>query len=252
MKKIMMLLGLITVVAFVASYAQTTNEVKSVNVVGYVKITIPSNKMTMGSFNFDPINSPTQTLNGIFSNQLTAGASALAGDNIVVWDKVGLKYKTFYKHTTLGWRNKDNLAELMTNEVLNGDAFWISSHQTTNQTVTFMGQVVDIPTFTNAMPFAIGMNMFGYPFPTEMGLRATSLFSNAVKGASALAADNVIYWDTNTMSYITYFAHTTLGWRNKANLADTNFVLKPGFGYWYVRRNTTTNWNEVQPYNLSL
>lgn len=251
MKKLVMFLGVITAVACVVAYAQTTNEVKSVNVVGYIKVPVVPGKLTFGAFNFDPINSPTQTLMMIFSNQLTAGASAAAADNVMVWDPVSRKYTTFFKHTTLGWRNSTNIAIQMTNEVLNGDAFWIASHQATNQTVTFMGQVVDIPTFTNATAFVVGMNMFGYPYPVEQGLRATSLFSNAVKGASAAASDNVIYWDTNTYKYVTYFAHSTLLWRNATNFADTNFMLKPGTGYWYVRRNTATNWNETQPYNLS-
>ncbi|MFC1452783.1 hypothetical protein ACFLSJ_05500 [Verrucomicrobiota bacterium] len=241
------------VVGLVASLSLA--QVTSVNAVGIVKRNVEAQKLTFGAFNFDPVNADETAgvpLAEVLGDQLTAGNTFLRADNVIIWDIANQRYITFFKFMDGNWRNSENFGQTATNIMYNGDAFWIVSHQGADQEITFSGEVVDIPGKTNEMTFAVGLNMFGYPYPAELPLNDTGLYDAANKGTTFLTGDNVIVWDQANQQYVTYFAFLgTADWRNKDNMGQSgDFPLGLGTGYWYVRRNTIGTWAETQPYVL--
>jgi len=243
--------GIAVVVMLLAVGALAQSEVKSVNAVGYVKVTLPGNKLTMCAFNFDPVNGTNGVpLADVLGDQLVGGGSVGDSDNVIVWSRSLLEYETFFKIPDYGWYTPG--FELMTNRVYNGDAFWIFNRQSSQQEVTFAGEVVDIPAGTNSLQFGQGLTMFGYPYPAEKMLSTTALFDAAQKAYSVGDADNLIVWDSDAQEYITYFPVPDYGWVDAAAGFDlVDFPVEMGRGMWYVRKAATpANWMEPQPYSL--
>jgi len=246
--------GIAVVVMLLAVGALAQSEVKSVNAVGYVKVQVPGNALTMCAFNFDPVNGTNGVpLADVLGDQLVGGLSAGDSDNVYLWDRNLMEYRTFFKVPGYGWFEDSPTFDPLTNLVYNGDAFWVLSKQAATQELTMAGEVVDIATGTNTMQFGQGLTMFGYPYPAELTLTATSLFDAAQKGLSAGDADNLIAWDPVAQEYVVYFAVTGYGWVDESDqtyqLAD--FPIELGKGMWYLRKSATpAMWMEAQPYAL--
>lgn len=225
-------------------------EVRSVNAVGYMQLDVPAGKKVIAAVNFlEEGTGDCMLLADLIGDQLTGGNSFLNGDNIVVWDNEGKAYTTYFKFIDGTWRNKDTFA-LATNEVCNGDAFWIVNRQAVSQGVTFDGEVVDLDGGTNVMDLFVGPNLIGYPFSAEVDVADTALGASAVKGNSFLNADNIVVWDPVSGSYTTYFYFIDDTWRNKDTFALLTGPIPYATGVWYIRRTSQGEWREPQPYNL--
>jgi len=244
--------GIAVVVMLLAVGALAQSEVKSVNAVGYVKVQVPGNALSLCAFNFDPVNGTNGVLmTDVLGDQLTGGFDAGSADNVMFWDRASQQYQTYYKLEGFGWLDAVAFTP-MTNRVYNGDGFWIRSNQSGAQEVTFAGEVVDIAAGTNSMFFGQGLNMFGFPYPAEKNVTATTLYTSAKKGFDAGSADNLIVWDAGSQQYATFYALDGFGWFDAVNFVPADFNLQLGVGYWYLRNDASvTTWMEPQPYSLN-
>lgn len=231
-----------------------TNEVTSVNVVGYYKLTIASSgRYSMAAINLDSIDPTNQNLMGIFGTQLRSGALAGLGDRIYLFDPVSDVYNTFQRKTSDGlYHNTANFSGAATNPSLtSGQGFWLrsASSATTNYDVVVMGEVVGV--MTQSMDLVPGYQLAGYPFSTDVPVNSTKLGATGKTGPLLGVGDRIYIW--NGSSYVTLGLWTNRMWYTSsafggANPPATN-VIPMGGGFWYrSASNGVSTWSETNSY----
>lgn len=241
MKRLSLVLAGLCLVAGMAM-AQT-NEVTSVNVVGYYKITIPpSNKYTLVSLNLDAIDPTNQNLSGIFGSQLRSGASPALADRIYFYNTGSGQYSTFYRKSTDGLYYNTSSGAVSNRTIASGESMWIlgKTGSTTNYDVTVMGEVVAVGTQQVAM--VPGFQLLGYTFSSDMSL--VNSFTNGTAGASPALADRLYVW--NGTSYDQYALRAVGGakvWYSTVtgfSGPSASNTIPMGVGMWYNAKNSFT------------
>ncbi|MDD5435403.1 MAG: hypothetical protein PH343_08245 [Nitrospira sp.] len=248
MKKI---LYIIIISIFPTSGLFATNEVQSANIVGYNRVTIPSNgQLAMVSMQFDGIGA-TNTFFDVFgTNQLIKNNSnPSSADRIYQYDTVSSTYKIYYQRASNNffYQTGNNVP---TNPVLEaGDAFWIRSPSsaTSNRELVVLGEVVVAPVINMGM--VSNMNMISYPFTSDIGLNELG-FSNSVGSArnnsNPSSADRIYIYQNG--SYKIYGLKTG-GWTatspgSYSTNPPTTDRISMGQGFWY--RAVSNNWTWVE------
>ncbi len=238
-----------------------TNEVVSVNVVGYAKVNVPAQKYVLASIGFNAMD-PNATVQELFGDQLTGGFGFADGDHIYMWDAAQQKYILLYKQSTGGvfpndgWLNGETL-EPATNKVTPGMAFWLESVQVADQTVTMLGEVVSAAT----MPVALveGFNFVSYPYSADQALTNTTMQADGAVGGFGYAdSDHLYSWDVANQKYEIFYLQNSGGifpndgWINGESLEPATKVLALAEGYWYERLagNGVLTWSPTIPYTL--
>lgn len=256
MKQICLTILAICLIAAIVIAA--TNEVTSVNVVGYVKKTFPTNQWVLTTCNFDPIGGGTNTLTDIFgTNQLNVNNNIAKCDRVYVWNVTGQTYQAWAYWTNGGLYKANSVSEWNTltagdPELLPGVAFWVvpGSLATNNRELVAMGQVVD--TVTQSMNIVSSYQMIAYPFSSDIALQNTDFANDgATKKNNVALCDRVMVWLGNSyQAYglwtngLWYKANTVSEW-NQNILASNTLQLAEGF--WYVG-HTNIVWSETNKY----
>jgi len=244
MRKVMCL-ALTGLLAAATSYA-ATNEVYSVNVVGFQKLNVRSNGLTMVNVPFD---AASNTLDGIFGAQLSGGKSELSADGVQIW--VNGAYKRYIlKNTDMLWYDVDTGLRATGVYIYPEMGMWVRNRTTTTRVVTVVGDVVTDPVVTNIL--SVGLNLVSYPFSAEIDINNTTL-TNGRAGKSELSADTIQIWNSASQSYARYMLkNTDRQWYNvDTGLKASGVKVGQGQGFWY--KNTTNvvfNWVEPRPYVL--
>jgi len=258
MKKLGAFLVGLGLVAGVASAAN----VSSVNVVGYVNKTLPTNQWILTTCNFQKVGGGTNTLLDVFgTNQLAQNDVLGLCDLVTLWDVAQATYQTYAQWTDGNFYKANDATEwgdsILANPAIPvGTAMWVvpAGNQVVNKTLTFAGEVVAVA--TQKLNIVSGWQMIGYPLTCDIALQGTGLAaSGAAKNDVLGLCDLVTIWLGN--GYQTYALWTDNQWY-KANDATewgnsvlaTN-VVKMGEGFWYVAQNNIT-WSEVSPYYNNL
>jgi hypothetical protein len=201
-----------------------TNEVTSVNVVGFNRIAIPPNGMALVTLNFESFGN--STLQDLIGDQLAVNSKAY------IWDRASNTY-VGASRTRGGWS--------ATNVIMRGDAFWLkpAASATTNY-VTFMGEA---PAAYNqgqsTTIFGIsGMEAVGYAYPTDLVWTNTALAK-----VQTQVNDKLYIWNVNTQGYDGY-SKTRGGWSTPAG-----FTIPAGRAFW-LKTSVTIDWTEDAPYSL--
>lgn len=223
-----------------------TNEVVSVNIVGYSKIALPpGGAFIQSSLPFDAFDA---TLLGAFgTNQLLKNAKAGGADNVYLWDATAQAYARYYM-------KPDGLFYLFGGSASNpplrpGQGFWVGSGTTASLTneICLMGEVVDV--VTQQTRVVQGFQMLGYPFSCDIHVQDTAFATNgATANAKAGGADNIYVWDGTT--YKRYYLKPDGKWYVFGGSIATNVTdsLSMGKGFWYEARGTF-NWSETNKYS---
>lgn len=214
MKKILTL-AVATGLISAAALAQTT--VSSANVVGYSKITIPSNDYVLVSTSFISTNN---TIEGLFSELPT-------GSEILFWNSESQGYVGISK-TRGGW------GENGTNVVERGSGIFVKLPAGAESVeITIAG---DVPNDSSVSMYTLeGYTLLSYPYSMDIPFGDTALATNSLVG------DEVSFWDNGWKSY----SKTRGGWGDFA----TN-TLKMGQAFFY-KSTTTTQLDEIKPYDLT-
>ena len=224
MKDFLKVLAIIIVVGISSTLVwAATNEVVSVNIVGYQKIICEGGKLHFASTAFsNPTGGILRSAN-VFSNQLPNGSSVLAYDTT-------LKAYRIDNKNFSGWG---------TNIVYEGGMGFVikvpSAATSTTYEVTLMGEVPMEGSNLNLV--ANGLNLMGYPYT------ASVLWTNTDLAKSAVNGDSLRVWNTISQAYVIYNRNFS-GWG-----AATNLVITPGMGFWFKTASTNHTIIEVRPYN---
>jgi len=248
------------VVLALAFRFSTAQEVPSVNIVGYNKLTLPpSNKLILVGINLDAFD---PTLKGALgTNQLIPGtASSYANaDQVRLFNTSLQKYEYFALKTNDYLFHKcANLTEWTspaTNPpIVPGMGFWLKSSPTSTveREITLIGQVVSVVTQT--MNVVSGLQFMAYPFSCDVNIQNTTFTNGANMGSAAnyATADQIIVWCQTNYQYfglksngLWYPCNNLSQWAGTS--AVTNIVM--GQGFWYKKtRGADFTWVETNKY----
>jgi len=256
-KHICMLIGAVMSVGVIASAA---DPVYSVNVVGFNRITIPSNGMAIIGI---PLNSMTgnQTLEGMLgTNQLRAAAAFPNADKVLIWDRATTNYLQLalnsadYKYHVcdLTWDSAPTNPP-----VYPGDGLWVRLvKKSGDTTLTIMGEVVSDVSQTNWI--GQGLTLVSLPFSQDVKLKDTGFVQSGIKGALGFAnADKIVVWNVTNKVYqeyavlkdvgVTNWYTADINWGSPAGLAD-DVVIPMGCGFWVKTKVNSFNWVETNKY----
>jgi hypothetical protein len=195
-------------------------EVTSVNMVGFNKITVPGGKLVLVSTAFESIDGTALKATDVFGDQLPNGTAVHA------FDVQAGSYVTDNKGFS-GWSENVTFA--------GGMGFWIQAPAGGDYEVTFKGQVPMAEATTNLV--ANGITLLGYPYTASVMWTNTALAKTAVNG------DSIHIFNPDTGSYVTYnkgFA----GWG-----AGDALTLSMDLGFWFETAQTSFQNVEIRPYN---
>lgn len=223
MKNSLYKFGLLVLVGSIAagSVFAATSEVSSVNVVGYMKISVPSNQFIMYGMPFDLVG----VTNVKFSVREVMGTNDILNNTkVYFWNGTNYSIESYIAASRIWTPNSYS-------NVMRGDAFWVKSPKATN--LTILGQV---PVINTPQVMDLGFQLVTYPYPTD------TAWTNTVLGTNANNNDKIMVF--NGTGYVTYSYIKALKiW------SPTNPVFRAGDGFWY-KAAKATNFTENMPYSL--
>jgi len=232
-KKILLLvLGVMLVGSMV--FGQTT-QVLSRNAVGYVKISAPRGGLTLARNDFISLaGNPTPS-------NLFGLSTFPIGTKLYIWDNIGARYNlellssNAFTHIVKWSPNTSTLSP--------GHGFWIAVPGTAASNIYegfIMGEVPDKNTSPTArVDIVTGINMFGYPYPSEVRWTNTQLAKSAQIG------DTLFTWNGSSYQQNIF---TSNAFTHVVKWSNTNQVLMVGQGYWFKRVGSSLSSYETKPY----
>jgi hypothetical protein len=248
MKKILLL---VFGAMLVGSLAFGQTQVLSRNAVGYVKVSVLSNNLAFVGMNFKAF---SNTVQGIFGEQLMGGTAFNNSDQVLRYDPLGGTYKRYWKRNSDGlWLNADTGSNTDTFDVAYG--FWIRNLRTSNQTVYLMGEVpdsVNLAGTTVTVRIEQGLNQPAFGFPTAVAISNLSFGAQAFGGTAFNNSDQILKYDPVAKSYRRYWRSSALSqWIDADSGFATPDSIDPADGFWYRRRagQPAFDWKENKPYS---
>lgn len=212
-------LGAVVAVMLVAFCAvAATNEVTSVNAVGFIRTTVPQSGWALVALQF---------------SRLDAGATVTVAD--VFPDAPNGSRAWYYRSGAWASETKGFGGWVPgTNEFIRGDALFLNapSDQGTVE-YTVMGEVPGASSGPDSTVVVEGgWTLMGFSYPSDIALTNTTLDAQAVSG------DRVWWWDSGWLSTTKGFG----GWD------IPTLVLNAGEGYFFNNTSATFDWTETKPY----
>ena len=188
------------------------------NILGYTKITVPTNQYVLVSLDF---NNESNTINGLFGNLPT-------GSKVYTWDSAAQSY-TIATKTRTGWGASG------TNTIQVGAGAFVTLPAGVQTNLLLSGYV---PTAeTTAVYKATGYSLISYPYPTLMP------FTNTALAKTASTGDKLSIWQ-NT-GWVTY-NKTRGGW-----IGAEGLQLKPGQAFFFKAAGSGGSVDEIRPYTVN-
>jgi hypothetical protein len=246
MKKVSLVI-LSLVVAGLTAYAGS-NEVYSVNSVGYGSVTIPTNSFVMVSVQFDGFD---PTLKGVLGAQLRGNGIPAESDQVQLWDPGITNYNSYMQFGGEYYGPLPSFTLASDTPLLSGMAMWIKSPATgpyksdTNE-VTIAGEVVDVATQT--VDIVSSFQQAGYPFSSVSKLGDLTLADDGTGTGTPATSDALWVWDPAITNYNKYmpFGGSFYGPLPSFTLAD-DVELPITQGFWYEAISGFT-WTETNKY----
>lgn len=219
----MLLSALLGTLGSVSLMAQSSTNVYSLNVVGYINVTIEPGYNIVSC---PLISSPDNTLNTLLPNS----SGFYKGWKVFFFS--GGTYTQIETGTKAGWELGG------TNTINPGQAVFVQNTFSTNVTATFVGTV---PSGTITNTLTPGFNLVGSVLPASGDLVTNSLtmLTNAVKGDRVYVNDPVTGYSIYTESA-------------KGGFTPSNPTIpNVGEGFFYQNNNGTTPLNWVESFSAS-
>lgn len=216
MKLSKLLAGVVLSVFVTSLVVASTNEVTSVNAVGYIKINVEANKLKMIGTQFIDMNTNSPTVKDVLgTNGIPSGTKVYV-------------YNSGYSSESFSFGNWVP----GTNVIDRTMGFWIKCGTTTN--FVLKGEV---PAVNKAVLVKSGLQMISYPFPVG------TYFTNTVVGKNAGAGDKAYFYETNG----TYSSYSF----SFGSWVPSTLYLNPGDAIWYKSGASTNKiLSETVPYSL--
>lgn len=187
------------------------------NVLGYTKITVPSNQYTLVALDF---NNESNTIKGLFGN-------LPIGSKVYTWNAAAQRYNTFSKGIA-GWGAPG------TNKIERGVGAFVVLPTGIQTNMLLSGSVPTAGTTT--VYKATGYSLISYPYPVLM------TFSNTAIAKTAVVGDKLSIWQNNAWKVYT---RGITGWPAEAK----NLQLKPGQAFFFQSAGGGSA-NEIRPYTV--
>jgi hypothetical protein len=235
--KTLLLSALLGALGSVSMQAQTN--VYSLNVVGYVNVTLyPGYNMITCPL----IASPDNTINTLFNNS----GGAFNGDSIYIFQN-GVGYSLITEGRAGSWNNGGG-----TNSILPGQAVFYFNHNSTNETNAFVGTVPSGSLTNTLVP---GYNLVGSIVPTSGDLYSNSI--SALSNTTPNVGDLLYVFQAPIQSYTNAYkvvnlavAHNgTSPWQESQG--GDPIISTPGEGFFYFNSSTTASIEWVENYSVS-
>ena len=266
-------IGWISLLATIAVQAQTSTNVVTPNIVGYVKVDAAASNLTIIAVPFNPAGSSTNNiplaLDQFLSTNLVASGDSPSADEVFLWTGNGYK-EAWLNDDSWGpdtaWKwcfqgsdgNPVPCASTNIFDVSVGQGLWLKNRHDA-KTLYFSGEVPMAATTSVAM--AQGLLMIANPYPVERTLdQLISTNSGAHASGDSPSADEIFLWTGNGY-YEAWLNDDSWGpdtaWKwcfqgsdgNPVPCASTNlFTVKPGQGWWYLNRGGTFTNSLPRPY----
>jgi hypothetical protein len=191
--------------------------VYSLNVVGYVNLTLPGN----GAFTIvnNPLNNANNNTTNIFTPSLMK-----SGCTIQAWDATVGDFTTDYAVFSTFTHNWDINWDLAP-----GKGVFFQNTSTSDITLTFVGEVLQ-GSYTNTLVGDSSANLIGSSVPTG------GSFTNAIVGLPVSSGDTVFVWDTATGDWsTTYSTYSTF-----THSWDTDLTVPVANGFLYTANKAGT------------
>lgn len=195
--------------------------VYSVNVVGFINVTVPAGGYALVANQLNGTNNLLRTIIPTYAD----------GGQLLTWNPALQTFVQFFYDATDGWL--DGTLAQANPDVSPGKGFFLLNPLGTAQTVTFVGEV---PQGT-ALSTPIGVNYSLVGSIPPLAGTATSLTLPAVGG------NQLLKWDVIRQTYIQYFYDETDGWLD-GTLAQVDPPLAVGEGFFVLNTGAAATWTQ--------
>lgn len=225
------------VLGFMATgFAQASNTVSSVNIVGYNTVQLGAGDKIMVGLPWNQVQDV-----GVAVSELL-GTNLPHNTDVAVWNRTN---KIFQSST---WKDDRGGARWENDQTIyRGDAFWVANGSGVNPIeLTFSGEVPTAYSGAGTTTVSIvGLDMVVYSYPTDIMFTNTELHSIATNHN-----DSVSFWDTTT-GWQQYVYKDDRGGQRWEPTVDS-LKVDMGEAFWFDPAiNTITNfWTETVPYDL--
>lgn len=245
MKKLVIFL--IASVAVVATSYAATNTVSSANIVGYAKVTIPSNEYVLVAYNFETGNGATYFEDVFGTNQLISSSRASSCEIVYMWDTVNQQYKQFAQYNGKTYSTvSTNWKGTAINPVVSGGLFIKAAPNQTNHTIYLSGNVPTSSVSNIGIAGGGSFNLINYPFSTDIAISNLNV-QGATASGRASSADRIYKWVNN--AYKQYALYTDGKWYDVTqwHTTPTTDTVNLCEGFWY-KAVTNTTWSATNLY----
>lgn len=224
-----------------------TGEVSSVNSLGFLRREVSSNRFViMAGWCFNPVIPTNDNVSSILGGQLGQGPIPLQADKVYFSIQGTSNFMTMARNSFDGqYHDPATWTGLATNKQINtGEGFWLrhAAYMASTTIVTLAGEVVTTP--TQSMNIVMGPQLICYPYSCDAFIQ--SMITNCAGGTTAANADQIITWDSQTMTFsVHWFRSTDRQWYKGVAVSTQTF--KPGDGFWFICRSNFT-WTTTCPY----
>ena len=235
--------ALTSLLAASLSYA-ASNEVFSVNVVGFQRVELPPDLQIIAvPFEVD------ECLNDILGQTGNSGATPDTSDNVYLYDGEYTRYFLFdgsIEGIPAGWVDAGYNAA--TNVFLTPQDGIFYKNYASATTNVFVGDVVMEEAITNAI--SEGLNLLAFPFSSSVLLTDLN-FENGTSNMTPDGSDNIFLY--NNGEYVRFFSYDgsidgiPAGWVDTGYNPATNILIASGQGFWY-KAVSSFEWVEQRPY----
>mgnify|MGYP001585536481 CR=1 FL=1 len=245
MKRLMTAVAMSCIAGFALA---ATNEVTSVNIVGYNKIPAPPGIKIFAPMFYIGSN----TVSEVMGTNGTANSSQTLADNVYLYRNAS--YVTLWLYDASDGPEFDHKwvdgSQVATNIILPGEGFWVRNRAVSTNTYTQIGEAVGEGAVTNTIK--PGLQILAYPYSADVAVGSLSC-TNGVANSSQTLADNV-YVYTPGVGYATYWLYDNSDgpafdhkWVDGSQVA-TN-IISGGQGFWYRSRSGgNVTWIQNKPY----
>lgn len=215
-----------------------TSTVAAANIMGYTKVTVPSNGYAMVSYGFKTP-SGESLFNAVFgTNQLTSGSRLTSCEIVYIWNSAAQSYEQYAQYDGLTYSTAD-WKLTPTNPVISGGVFIQAHSGDPDHTIIFSGDIVS----TNFQNVSIagneGFDLISYPFSSEVAISNLNV-TGATAGSRLTQADIIYRWVND--HYEQYALYTDGEWYNVSDwkITPTTDHIKLCEGFWYQGKTNLT------------
>lgn len=231
---------LLTAALSAAGVAASMAQVYSVNVVGYVNVTVPANKLMLLA---NPLDNSGNTISTVLPLAETADGTSLFRFNTT---SQSFKDALLYIGG-LGWMNSGS-GEVADDVLAPGEGFFIQAPPTVPLNLTFVGEVKQGST---TVPLAGGgrLNLIGSTVPQAINVGDVTMPNSMMMPAED--GDVLFLWNPAAQSYDDGYSYIGgIGWAQSDFDHPEGPAIPVGAGFWLSKAPTSAAANWTRTFNV--